>query len=482
MFSKKLCDNLHLRIKKVYFNQIFILFSGGIVSLTIIIVILIVFIIIFFIILLFRSLKKRVLLSRAEDEILKGENKIAEKKLLEVLQEDPENWEAIKNLSLLYLKNKSYHQALKYLEKALSVPNVLSNWNQSEILFSAGLAAKNLKKYQLAIKYFLMAAGMNSNDPEALKQIAMTYFALEQYDKADTYFKKCYALRDSTKFEKEFIKSFGINCYFLLKYSDSEKLLNSYIQKYPGDVEALAYYGLDLYYLDKKEESIQYLKYGVQLPKTRAESFFLLGEIFFEKQDFDSALAFYLKASQTRNCPKELYLSSLYSIAQIYVNLNKINDAVSYWNKIYEVNPRYRDVSEKISTFSALTSDARIRQFSLANRNDATNICKKIVINTIGQSTITDIEYQDDSMIDFLVSKSKGSKMMVILFRFIRNTDKIGEITVKEFYLKMKEKQASRGIIFSIGILSEAARDFIALRPIEYFDRSELSRVLQKIL
>ncbi|HPO60110.1 MAG TPA: hypothetical protein PLN45_01040, partial [Exilispira sp.] len=101
-------------------------------SLTIIIVILIVFIIIFFIILLFRSLKKRVLLSRAEDEILKGENKIAEKKLLEVLQEDPENWEAIKNLSLLYLKNKSYHQALKYLEKALSVPNVLSNWNQSE--------------------------------------------------------------------------------------------------------------------------------------------------------------------------------------------------------------------------------------------------------------------------------------------------------------------------------------------------------------
>lgn len=162
--------------------------------------------------------------------------------------------------------------------------------------------------------------------------------------------------------------------------------------------------------------------------------------------------------------------------------MNKINDAVSYWNKIYEVNPRYRDVSEKISTFSALTSDARIRQFSLANRNDATNICKKIVINTIGQSTITDIEYQDDSMIDFLVSKSKGSKMMVILFRFIRNTDKIGEITVKEFYLKMKEKQASRGIIFSIGILSEAARDFIALRPIEYFDRSELSRVLQKIL
>jgi len=56
-------------------------------------------------------------LAKAENELLKGEDKIAEKRLLDILKEEPENWEAIKNISLLYIKNKHYTQALPILKK-----------------------------------------------------------------------------------------------------------------------------------------------------------------------------------------------------------------------------------------------------------------------------------------------------------------------------------------------------------------------------
>ncbi|MFN3410858.1 MAG: restriction endonuclease [Exilispira sp.] len=451
-------------------------------SLVVVITIVIILIIFSIIFVLLKFLKKRVLLSKAESELLKGEDKIAENRLTEVLKEEPENWEAIKNLSLLYIKNKHYNQALQYLEKALSLPSALQNWKQDEILFLAGLCSKNLKKYNQALKYLLTANGLNPNDIEVLKLLSLVYHYLGQYEKADIFFKKCYSMKDNAKFDKEFVKVFAINSYILTKFTETQKILSTYIEKFPNDLEAIAYYGLTLYKLGSKDESIKFLKIAVQYPQLRAEILFTLAEYYFSRQDLNQAYAFYIKASQTRNCPKDIYLASLYQIAQINVNANKINEAVVFWDKIYNIDPKYKDVSEKINTFSSLTSDERIRQFSLSNQKDATDLCKKMIANILGQYNLLETESIDDKTLDFLVSKSKGSKVILLLFRFIRSTDKIGEIVVKEFHLKMKEKQAVKGYLFSIAVLSESARDFIALRPIEYFDRSEISRLLKDIL
>lgn len=451
-------------------------------SLILVITIVSVLLILSIILLLIRFLKKRMLLAKAETEILKGEDKLAENKLLELLKEEPENWEAIKNITYLYIKNKHYSHALSYLEKALSIPSVLQNWSQSEILFLAGLCAKNLKKYQQALKYLLMANGLNPKDIEVLKLLAIVYHYIEQYEKSDVYFKKCYSFKDNAKFDKEFIKSFAINSYYLAKFNETQKILSNYLEKYPNDVEAVAYYALALYKIGQKDEAEKYLKIGVQNPKLRAEILFTLGEFYFNRQDFNNSYAFYLKASQTKNCPKDIYLASLYQIAQLNVNLNKINEAVVFWDKIYNIDPKYKDVAEKINTFSSLTSDERIRQFSLANQKDASSLCQKIINLILGQYNLLETEAVDDKTIDFLVSKSKGSKVVLLLFRFIRSTDKVGEIVVKEFHLKMKEKQAVKGYLFSIAVLSESARDFIALRPIEYYDRSEISKFLKEIL
>jgi len=456
-------------------------YQGGVVSLIIVITIVSILLIFSSIFLLLRYLKRRVLLTRAESEILKGEDKEAEKRLLEVLKEEPENWEAIKNISFLYIKNKLYTQALFYLEKALSLPSVLQNWKQTEILYLAGLAAKNLKKYQLAIKYLLTANGLNPNDVEVLKLIAVIYFYLEQYDKADVFFRKCYAFKENQKFDKEFIKSFAFNSYILTKFTETIKILSNYLQKFPNDIEAISYYGLSLYKIGQKEEAEKYLKIGIQFPKFRGEILFTLGEYYFLKQDLPTSYAFYMKASQTRDCPKDIYLASLYQLAQINVNQNKINEAVVFWDKIYSINPKYKDVAEKINTFSSLTSDERMRQFSLANQKDATAICQKIISLLLGKFNILEVEAIDEKTVDFLVSKSKGSRVILLLYRFIRSTDKIGEIVVKEFHLKMKEKQAVKGYLFSIAVLSESARDFIALRPIDYFDRSEISKILKEL-
>ncbi len=451
-------------------------------SLIIVLSIVSILIILSTILLLLKYLKKRLLLSKAESELLKGEDKEAENKFLEILKEEPENWEAIKNISFLYIKNKMYSQALSYIEKALHIPSVLQNWNQAEILYLAGFCTKNLKKYQASLKYLLTANGLNPNDIEVLKLLAIVYFYLEQYDKADIYFKKCYSFKENQKFDKEFIKTFAFNSYFLAKFNDTIKILASYIQKYPNDIEAIAYYSLALYKSGQKEEAEKYLKIGLQYPKLRAEILFTLGEYCFQKQDYSTSYAFYLKTIQTRDCPKEIYLSSLYQLAHINVNQNKINEAVVFWDKIYTIDPKYKDVAEKINTFSSLTSDERIRQFSLANQKDAVSICQKIVNLMIGQYNLLDSESIDDKTLDLLVSKSKGSKVFIYLFRFIRGTEKVGEIVVKEMHLKMKEKQAVKGFLFSIGVLSEAARDFIALRPIEYFDRSEITKFLKEIM
>jgi len=56
----------------------------------------------------------------------------------------------------------------------------------------------------------------------------------------------------------------------------------------------------------------------------------------------------------------------------------------------------------------------------------------------------------------------------------------VGELVVKDLYLKAKEIKSPKVVLMSVGPLSPSARDYIATRPIEYLDRSQITKIIKR--
>ncbi|MCX8058598.1 MAG: tetratricopeptide repeat protein [Spirochaetes bacterium] len=441
------------------------------------------FVALFFIsgIFVYNYITKRIKLKNAQIDMKKGVNSEAEKKLLEMIAEHPDEKEAYENLVTLYFKNEEFSKALVVLEKALDNPTLLKLWGQENILFLAGLAAKNNKKYQKALKYFLTIYGLNNNNNDVLKQLAVIYHLLKDYQKADSFFQKVYSMRDKVKLDKEFVKYFGINCYKLGRVMDTIKILEQYITKYPNDIEANFYLGISLYSESDYEKSKEYLKKAIVSKENRHEAMLALANIFFVQNDLKASEFLLLKILEDSDVERKIFLEACYILGELYVKNGKIENAVLYWNKIIAINSEYKDVSIKLSKYSSLSSDNIIKEFSLSDKQKFINISKKLAIRIVGKCKINNVEILDDETIDVVINKQVKTKNVIILLRIVKDTNSVGELVVKDLYLKAKELKAPKSILITVGPLSPSARDYIATRPIEYFDRSYLNKILREL-
>jgi|GEM_PF-1809037 tetratricopeptide (TPR) repeat protein len=427
-------------------------------------------------------INKKIKLKNAQVDLKKGILNEAEKKLLDMINENPDEKEAYENLITLYFKNNEYSKALNILEKALENATLLKTWGHDNILFLAGISAKNVRKYQKALKYFLAAYGLNQNHYDSLKQIAILYHIQKDYQKADTFFQKCYSLKDKIKLDRDFVKYFGINCYKLGRINDSIKIFESYLNKYPNDVDANFYYGISLYQNSDYEKAKEYLKKGILSKDNRFEAMFALANIFYIQNDLKASEYLLLKLVDEKDLNRNLFLEASYLLADVNVKQSKIDDAVLYWQKIISITPDFKDVSAKLSKYSSISTDNLIKEFSLSDKQKFIDISKKIVIKLLGKVKISNIEALDEETIDITVNKQVKSKNVSIIVRIVKDTNSVGELVVKDLYLKAKEIKSPKVVLMSVGPLSPSARDYIATRPIEYLDRSQITKILKEIM
>lgn len=446
------------------------------------VIIILVLIIIISILILYRKMKKKVLLHKAEEDVLSGKDKEAEQNLLSILKEEPDDVDAFKNLILLYMKNRKYSSALERLELALNRPEILNKWDQKEIMVFAGICSLKLNKKQKAYKYFLTVNGLDPNNGDSLKYLAILEYQFNNYEKADMYFKKCYNLKDKIVFDKEFVKSFGINLYKLGKYVDSYKVLSAYVNKYPNDKEACYFLGSILFKQEDYTRALELFKKAMYNPKYRFEAYFNTARIYIAQNNKKVAKVILEKLINFKGVPKDILLESYYILGNLLRDSNKINDAVVYWRRIYNIDKNYKDVADNINKYSSLTSNEKIRVFSLTGRNEFINIAKKIIKKYLGNFALEKIEPVDEATIDILVNKIKRKGNIGVYFRFIRDTNTVGEIVVKEFYFKVREAKCKLGVLVTIGRLSNNAKDFIASRAIDLIDKSKLASILEEII
>lgn len=170
-----------------------------------------------------------------------GKTEDAEKLYLEILRNNPENYEVLNLLGILYLAQNKLDLAEKHILKAISIKkdayfyenlakvyekkkdyvSVIKILNEAveytncgfEIYFLLGLAYKNNIQYEDAETAYLKALELRPKSEKACFNLASLYLFLNKPEKAVEYFKKCLEINPDDK-EVLYFLSLG---YFRIK-------------------------------------------------------------------------------------------------------------------------------------------------------------------------------------------------------------------------------------------------------------------------
>jgi tetratricopeptide (TPR) repeat protein len=176
-------------------------------------------------------------------------------------------------------------------------------------------------------------------------------------------------------------------------------------------------------------------------------------------------------------------LASRYLLALCYELEKDLLSAIEQWEKIHERNPKYRDVEKKLSIYSSLRADDRLKDFLTASDENFKNTAASI-IRSMGL-TVQDVFLKSRDIVEAAAletqSKWRSAKKAIIIVRIYRSAEPIGYDEIRGLYDTVKKQGATRSICVTASQFSKSAIEFAQIRPIDLIDREDFTKLLHAV-
>lgn len=218
-------------------------------------------------------------------------------------------------------------------------------------------------------------------------------------------------------------------------------------------------------------------------PELRQRALYERGFIFVTRGDLKQAIDELGKAASAGEDDLTASLAVHHLLAQCYEASKDIVHAVEHWEKIYEKNPKYKDVAEKLAKYSDLRTDDKLKDFLIAPQQKFQEYSAKIV-ESMGLA-VQDVFMKNQDLVELYAletqSKWRNQKKAPSIIKVIRSIDPIGYDTIRALYDQMRRMNANRSICIAASKFTRTALEFAQIRPIELIDKDELTKILQGI-
>lgn len=176
-------------------------------------------------------------------------------------------------------------------------------------------------------------------------------------------------------------------------------------------------------------------------------------------------------------------LAGRYLLAHCYELEKDLLGAIEQWEKIQELNPKYRDVAKKLSLYSSLRTDDILKDFLTASDTDFQNIAARIV-HSMGLS-VQDVFLKSRDIVEAAAlepqSKWRNAKKSIITVRVYRCADPIGYDEIRALYDAVRKQGATRSICITASQFSKNAIEFAQIRPIDLVEKEEFIKLLHAV-
>lgn len=293
---------------------------------------------------------------------------------------DPKNCDTLNLLGIREYQKQNYQEAIRFFSAAHNL------YSQSaQTLNNLGLAHNAIGDFQKALEFFDLSIAIDSNVPEAhnnrgnsLRELHKHSLAVDAYSKAlhirpqyaeavsnlgvifleekncqvaIEYFEKAIQLNPNLA---SAYNSLG-NAYTATnQYESAFRAFNHALEINPQYLDACLNFGISLKKAKQYEESIKCLEYAVATSPDHAQTYFLLGEVFFDSGDAQAADINFRKYQGLD--PKNISAQFALTIAQIPKVLSGENELaqsrVNFYNELKKL--RFFNVPSATPEHSAI--------------------------------------------------------------------------------------------------------------------------------
>lgn len=369
-----------------------------------------------------------------------------------------------------------YKQALKYLE----IEVVNQKLREETVRRRLGKLYLSLKNNEEAKKEFLILTKLNPDNADNFYQVGLLFEKSGMFNKALPYFQNAVKV-DGNHSDAHY--QAGFIYFHLSNLADAKKSFNEAVRLAPDNYAAHYYLGMCLKNEKDYEDAMKEFSLSARDEAFRARAYLGKGLCFFETQDFGKATTEFTNALEMAAQNSEQELSSRYYLALTAEKNRDFPAAIAHWERITDVNPKYRDVPDKLKTYEDFRTDDSVKDFLIAPTGKFENACRQLAKQM--NLAVEDLRVESDSEIRMVCSSTQiqtrsGKKNTSIVFVF-RSANPVTEKSVRLLYDTMRSFGSGRGVCISTGDFTTQAEEFAQSRPLELIAKRDTTKLLRAI-
>jgi tetratricopeptide (TPR) repeat protein len=329
-------------------------------------------------------------------------------------------------------------------------------------------------------KEFILLSKMEPENFEYLYQIGKLFEERNFTDSAYSNFKRVIGL--NPKHGPSYMR-LGAILYQRKQLNESKKAFMTALRFDPQNVAPYYYLGkISRAAGDSGSALVQFEK-ALKDPELKQRALYERGFIFVTRGDLKQAIDELGRAAAAGEEDLPVTLATHHLLAQCFEASKDIVHAVEQWEKIYEKNPKYKDVAEKLAMYSDLRTDDKLKDFLIAPQQKFQEYSTRIV-ESMGLA-VQDVFMKNQDLVELYAletqSKWRNQKKAPSIIKVYRSIDPIGYDTIRALYDQMRRMNANRSICIAASKFTRTALEFAQIRPIELIDKDELTKILQGI-
>lgn len=425
-------------------------------------------------------------LSSKSSKTGKGKNKGHHKNRQAVIREaekelkrDPRNPAGLVPLADLYFQDGAWEKALGFYQKLMEIAPLHPTVNLTNSVLRAGICAFKLENYDVALKNLLLAQKSDPNGFDVNFYLGQIFYQMQQYDKAVAVLKKAWTIKQD---DLKVCEMLGLSLHGMKSYLQTLPYLKRVLDVSVENKAVLFAMADSLYNCGKSDKALSVFLHLRADPEYGAESSLLAGMIHMSQNKREKAIKDYEIGLKHIGAKSEILNQIRYNLAQAYIAGNDIAVALMLLREIHAIAPGFKDVASLVQRYQELSQNSNLKIYLMAGNGDFVALCRKIIAGFYKDSSVKFLSVEVRSDVVEIQTEIETPKWEdIVLFWFYRSTGNTGEFPIRDFYGRIKELKAGKGICITAGTYTAEAKKFVDGRSVDLIEKTGLLKVLAKL-
>lgn len=389
------------------------------------------------------------------------------------LAQNPKDAEALQVVAEDHLEKGAYDKAMRTYDILIELCATDKTLDEYSFTLKHAIASMKAEHYKEAYKSFTLARTMKDDVFEINYNLGYLEYKAKNFEKAQA------RLQQAVEQQPEHVKTLrylGLTRIKLKKFADAANSLRKAIDLEPDDKETMFALGQCYQNMGKSDQALQVFSHLRSDPQIGPTASLYAGSINVKAKRVEQAILDFTIGLRHEKMKPETRVELMYRLALTYISRQQIGEAITLLEDIQNSRPAYRDVPALIQKYSELHRNQNLQTYLISPTSDFVALCRKLVYTFFEKAKIkiVDISMYKNEYADILTEVSTVKWEDTVLFRFVRTTNQVGELLLRDLYAKVKEVKAGRGVCSTAGDFSESAQMFVEARLIDLVEKEQL--------